>query len=89
MEKIKYVTITEREYLSLRKKHNKYMQFLDTLNKKIDEADKLEERIDKVIEYLKHEQFKRIILGFGKDKYLERIKEETIKILKGEENAKD
>ena len=40
-------------------------------------------RNEKAIEYLEHEQFKRIQLGFGRDKYLENIKNEAINILQG------
>ena len=47
------------------------------------EANKLQHRIDEAIEYLEHEQFKRTILGFGIDKYLDAIKNKTIRILKG------
>ena len=85
MEAIKYVTITEREYLSLRKKHNKYMQFLDTLNKKIDEADKLEERIDKAIEPI--EELYKMVKEQDSDNInlIDRL-EIILNILKGEEN---
>ena len=46
------------------------------------EANELRQRIDEAVEYLEHEQFKRTILGFGRDKYLDAMKNKTIRILR-------
>lgn len=49
--------------------------------------DGLKERIDKAIEYIEHERFKRkILLGISEKKYTVNILNDVIKILKGGNN---
>jgi hypothetical protein len=80
----------------LEEKNKTFEDYNKDLNRQIDKLEEdldaeksinsyLSRRILKAIEYLEHEQFKRTILGFGRDKYLNAIKNKTIEILKGEE----
>lgn len=84
MNKKKKKTVIELETYAIF--NNKSIKLTDLLKELLTENEDYKTRIDKAIEYLEHEQFKRTILGLGRDKYLDAIKNKTIEILKGEEN---
>ncbi len=83
-----FVKDLNRQLDRLEEKNKKSKNDIKLLLKENEKKEKVikkqKEIFNKAIEYLEHEQFRRIMLGFSKDKYLEKIKEKTIKILKGE-----
>lgn len=85
------MAVSEAQKRASRKYRLKHKQYYtnksnESMKKIRIERKEYKNKIDKTIEYIEHERFKRkILLGFSESKYIKYIFDDILEILKGEE----